>query len=105
MAVSLKPLSDQVMVIVGGSSGIGLATARRAAAAGARVVLAARNSEALDEAVVAIRNKGGQATALDLDIADEGRSGACSTMRSNLRAGRYLGQRCRRRPLRPGRAG
>jgi NAD(P)-dependent dehydrogenase (short-subunit alcohol dehydrogenase family) len=36
------------------------------------VVLAARNSEALDEAVVAIRNKGGEATALDLDIADEG---------------------------------
>ncbi|GAA4009693.1 SDR family oxidoreductase [Sphingomonas humi] len=72
MSLSLKPLSDQVMVIVGASSGIGLATARRAAAAGARVVLAARNAEALDEAVVAIRNKGGQATALDLDIADEG---------------------------------
>jgi NAD(P)-dependent dehydrogenase (short-subunit alcohol dehydrogenase family) len=72
MAVSLKPLSQQVMVIVGGSSGIGLATARRAAAAGAKVVLAARNSEALDEAVVAIRNKGGEATSLALDIADEG---------------------------------
>jgi NAD(P)-dependent dehydrogenase (short-subunit alcohol dehydrogenase family) len=72
MAVTLKPLSEQVMVIVGASSGIGLATARRAAAAGAKVVLAARNNEALDEAVVAIRNKGGEATALDLDIADEG---------------------------------
>jgi NAD(P)-dependent dehydrogenase (short-subunit alcohol dehydrogenase family) len=60
------------MVIIGGSSGIGLATARRAAAAGARVVLAARNAEALDEVVVGIRNKGGEATALDLDIADEG---------------------------------
>ncbi|GAA4015882.1 SDR family oxidoreductase [Sphingomonas swuensis] len=72
MTVSLKPLSDQVMVIVGASSGIGLATARRAAAAGAKVVLAARNNEALDEVVVAIRNKGGQATAVDLDIADEG---------------------------------
>lgn len=72
MAVSLKPLSDQVMVIIGASSGIGLATARRAAAAGARVVLAARNSEALDEAVVAIRNKGGQATSLAIDIAEEG---------------------------------
>lgn len=72
MAVKLKPLSDQVMVIIGASSGIGLATARRAAAAGAKVVLAARNAEALDEAVVAIRNKGGQATSLDIDIADEG---------------------------------
>jgi len=72
MAARLKPLSDQVMVITGASSGIGLATARRAAAAGARVVLAARNSEALDEAVVAIRNTGGRATALAIDVADEG---------------------------------
>jgi NAD(P)-dependent dehydrogenase (short-subunit alcohol dehydrogenase family) len=72
MSVKLKPLSEQVMVIIGASSGIGLATARRAALAGAKVVLAARNSEALDEAVVSIRNKGGEATALDLDIADEG---------------------------------
>lgn len=72
MAAALKPLGEQVMVITGASSGIGLATARRAAAAGAKVVLAARNSEALDEAVVAIRNKGGQATALAIDVADEG---------------------------------
>ncbi len=72
MAEPLKPLSEQVMVITGASSGIGLATARRAAAAGVKVVLAARNSEALDEAVVAIRNKGGQATALPVDVADEG---------------------------------
>jgi short-subunit dehydrogenase len=69
---ALKPLSEQVMVIVGASSGIGLATARRAAAQGASVVLAARNSEALDEVVVAIRNKGGAATALALDISEEG---------------------------------
>jgi NAD(P)-dependent dehydrogenase (short-subunit alcohol dehydrogenase family) len=70
--MGLKPLNEQVMVITGASSGIGLATARRAAAAGAKVVLAARNAEALDEAVVAIRNKGGEATAIDLDVADEG---------------------------------
>ncbi|GAA4038611.1 SDR family oxidoreductase [Sphingomonas rosea] len=68
----MKPLSEQVMVITGASSGIGLAIARRAAALGAKVVLAARNAEALDEAVVAIRNKGGQAVAIDLDVADEG---------------------------------
>ena len=72
MAARLKSLSEQVMVITGASSGIGLATARRAAAGGARVVLAARNAEALDEAVVAIRNKGGQATALAIDVADSG---------------------------------
>jgi NAD(P)-dependent dehydrogenase (short-subunit alcohol dehydrogenase family) len=72
MASALKPLNQQTVVITGASSGIGLATANRLAAAGARVVLAARNSEALDEAVVAIRNKGGEATSLDLDVADEG---------------------------------
>ncbi|TXN39103.1 MULTISPECIES: SDR family NAD(P)-dependent oxidoreductase, partial [unclassified Methylobacterium] len=35
-----KALRDQVVVVTGASSGIGLATARRAAAGGARVVLA-----------------------------------------------------------------
>jgi NAD(P)-dependent dehydrogenase (short-subunit alcohol dehydrogenase family) len=47
MKPSLKPLDQQVIVITGGSSGIGLATARRAAEHGARLVLAARNEEAL----------------------------------------------------------
>ena len=37
MAVRLKRLSDQVIVITGASSGIGLATARMAAAQGAAV--------------------------------------------------------------------
>ena len=72
MAKRLKRLSEQVVVITGASSGIGLATARRAAAAGARVVLAARNSEALEEAVASIRGKGGEATAFAIDVAEEG---------------------------------
>jgi NAD(P)-dependent dehydrogenase (short-subunit alcohol dehydrogenase family) len=38
-----KRLRDQVIVITGASSGIGLATARMAARRGARVVLVARN--------------------------------------------------------------
>jgi len=45
--LSLKKLADQVIVITGASSGIGLATARMAAARGARLVLAARNEHAL----------------------------------------------------------
>ncbi|MFC7537487.1 SDR family oxidoreductase [Sphingomonas sp. GCM10030256] len=72
MAEPLKPLSDQRMVITGATSGIGLATARRAAGAGAEVLLAARNDQALDEAVVSIRNKGGRAYSVALDVADEG---------------------------------
>jgi NAD(P)-dependent dehydrogenase (short-subunit alcohol dehydrogenase family) len=44
--VKLRPLSEQVIVITGASSGIGLVTARMAASRGATVVLAARNEEA-----------------------------------------------------------
>ena len=40
MPAKLKPLAQQVIVITGASSGIGLATARKAAKAGAAVVLA-----------------------------------------------------------------
>jgi short-subunit dehydrogenase len=47
--VKLKKLRDQVLVITGASSGIGLVTARMAAKRGARLVLAARNESALTE--------------------------------------------------------
>jgi len=43
MAIELKPLNEQVIVITGASSGIGLAIAEAAAEAGAKLVLAARN--------------------------------------------------------------
>ncbi len=49
MQISLKPLREQVVVITGASSGIGLATARMAVERGARVVLVARNEEALQD--------------------------------------------------------
>jgi short-subunit dehydrogenase len=71
MPARLKPLAEQIIVITGASSGIGLATARRAADSGARVILVARNKQALDEAVEQIKLKGGRAAALALDIADE----------------------------------
>src|SRR5919206_5092593 len=47
MRVKLKKLEDQVIVITGASSGIGLVTARMAAKRGARLVLNARNEESL----------------------------------------------------------
>ena len=47
MRPRLKPLREQVIVITGASSGVGLATARRAAAAGARLMLVARNEKRL----------------------------------------------------------
>jgi short-subunit dehydrogenase len=51
MKYRLKKLSDQVVVITGATSGIGLTTARRAARRGAKLVLAARNEDALKQLV------------------------------------------------------
>jgi short-subunit dehydrogenase len=70
MAAKLKELADQVMVITGASSGIGLATAEAAARKGAKVVLAARSDEALDEVVGRIVEAGGEAIAVYCDVAD-----------------------------------
>ncbi len=54
MKIRLKPLKEQVMVITGATSGIGLATAKRAAERGARVVLCSRNESGLRETVAQI---------------------------------------------------
>lgn len=66
----LKQLRDQVIVITGASSGIGLATARMAAKRGARVVMASRNEEDLRKACDDIRQEGGRATLAVADVAD-----------------------------------
>jgi short-subunit dehydrogenase len=71
MKFRLKPLSEQVVVIVGASSGIGLSTARLAAARGARVVVVARSRNALDQLVSEIRERGGQAIAVVADATSE----------------------------------
>jgi NAD(P)-dependent dehydrogenase (short-subunit alcohol dehydrogenase family) len=60
--------SHQRLVIVGGSSGMGLATAKAATAAGAQVVIAGRSREKLERAR---REIGGDTEALPLDIRDE----------------------------------
>lgn len=64
----LRPLAEQVIVITGASSGIGLATARTAAARGAKVVLVARNDAALRDAVEDIVAAGGEAIHAVADV-------------------------------------
>jgi short-subunit dehydrogenase len=64
-----KRLRDQVIVITGASSGIGLATARMAAERGAGVVLASRNQEDLRVATEEIHARGGRATHVVADVA------------------------------------
>jgi NAD(P)-dependent dehydrogenase (short-subunit alcohol dehydrogenase family) len=68
--VTKKPLSEQVVVVTGASSGLGRAVARRAGTRGAKVVVAARNGPALDMAVEEIRASGGEALAVPGDIAN-----------------------------------
>jgi short-subunit dehydrogenase len=67
----LKELPAQVIVITGATSGIGLATARMAAENGAKVVLAARNEEALHKLANEINESGGNAVYSAGDAADE----------------------------------
>src|SRR5438128_1444036 len=69
MSIKLKNLSEQVIVITGASSGIGLATAEKAAKKGARVVFAASSDETLDEVVGRITAAGGRAVAVPCDVA------------------------------------
>ncbi|MFB9990918.1 SDR family oxidoreductase [Deinococcus oregonensis] len=71
MSLKLKPLREQVVVITGASSGIGLVTARMAAKQGARLVLAARNAEALATLANEINAGGGQAIAVPTDVGQE----------------------------------
>src|SRR3954462_11081294 len=71
MKPKLKSLQQQVIVITGASSGIGLTTAEMAARRGARVVLAARSESELNEAVARIAARGGRATAIAADVTSE----------------------------------
>jgi NAD(P)-dependent dehydrogenase (short-subunit alcohol dehydrogenase family) len=64
-----KPLDQQVAVVTGASSGLGRAIARAAGARGAKIVLAARNLDALEAAAGEIEGAGGEALAVQTDVA------------------------------------
>ena len=64
-------LSGRVAAITGASSGIGLASAQHLARDGVAIVLGARRKERLDEAVRDIRNAGGRAESVVMDVTSE----------------------------------
>jgi len=72
MAIKLKPLDAQVIVITGASSGIGLVTARMAAKRGAKLFLIARGEDALKSIVAGIEREGGTAAYAAADVTDAG---------------------------------
>jgi NAD(P)-dependent dehydrogenase (short-subunit alcohol dehydrogenase family) len=61
-------LKDQVAVITGGGTGIGLAIARRLGTLGARIVIASRQSENLEHGWHSLRESGIDALAVQLDV-------------------------------------
>ncbi len=61
-------LKDQVAVVTGGGTGIGLAIARRLGALGANVAIASRNAEHLEAGCAALRETGVDALAVQLDV-------------------------------------
>lgn len=63
-------LSGRTIMVTGASSGLGENFARVLAASGATVVVAARRAERLEELVAEIRNQGGTAHAVAMDVAD-----------------------------------
>jgi NAD(P)-dependent dehydrogenase (short-subunit alcohol dehydrogenase family) len=70
--VQLKPVGEQVVVLMGASSGIGRETALRFAKSGAKLVVSARGEEGLDSLVEEIRGEGGEATAVVADTSEFG---------------------------------
>lgn len=66
--MQLKPIDQQVVAVVGASSGIGRETAIQLAARGAKLVVSARSEPGLDSLVDEIRQIGGEAIAVPADV-------------------------------------
>ncbi|WP_126172656.1 SDR family NAD(P)-dependent oxidoreductase [Altericroceibacterium xinjiangense] len=65
-----KPLEGRIALVTGASRGIGAATAKALAAAGAHVVITARNAGDLEQVEEAIHQNGGAATIAPMDLTE-----------------------------------
>ncbi|MEP0752878.1 SDR family oxidoreductase [Trichocoleus sp. Lan] len=68
--MQLKPITEQVVAVVGASSGIGRETALQFAHRGAKVVVSARSAPGLKSLVDEIQQQGGEAVAVVADVTD-----------------------------------
>lgn len=66
--MQLKPINQQVVAVVGASSGIGRETALQFAARGAKLVVSARSKTGLETLVAEIQSRGGEAVAVPADV-------------------------------------
>ena len=66
--MKLKPIQEQSVVVVGATSGMGRETAYEFARKGARVMVAGRSQDAVDEVVNEIRSQGGEAAGFAADV-------------------------------------
>ncbi len=64
-------MSKRTALITGASRGIGKACVESLAAAGHRIVLAARSADKLEEIAAGVRNNGGEAFAIEVDMANQ----------------------------------
>src|SRR3546814_16689782 len=67
----MKRLTDRVAIVTGSKHGIGLATAKRLASEGAKVVIADIDEDGAERAAHEMRETGAEAAAYRLDLADE----------------------------------
>lgn len=67
---TLLIMKDKIVLIVGGSGGIGSATAKKFGSMGAKVILAARSKAKAEEVAKEINDAGGEAYAIETDATD-----------------------------------